>query len=49
MSFEKSLHEFARSNHKDLLDMINKSLDYNDDVASKMKSTLDDFKANGVW
>jgi F-type H+-transporting ATPase subunit alpha len=49
MSFEKSLHEFARSNHKDLLDMINKSLDYNDDVASKMKSALDDFKANGVW
>ena len=49
MSFEKSLHEFARSNHKDLFDMINKSLDYNDDVASKMKSTLDDFKANGVW
>ena len=49
MSFEKSLHEFARSNHKDLLDMINKSLDYNDDVASKMKSTLDDFKTNGVW
>tara|TARA_B100001778_G_C18594074_1_gene633729 strand:+ start:1121 stop:2662 length:1542 start_codon:yes stop_codon:yes gene_type:complete len=49
MAFEKALHEFSRSNHKDLLDMINKSLDYNDDIAAKMKATLDDFKANGVW
>ena len=49
MAFEKALHEFARSNHKDLLNMINESLDYNDDVAAKMKSTMDDFKANGVW
>ena len=49
MGFEKSLHEFARSNHKDLLDMINESMDYNDDIAAKMKSTMDDFKANGVW
>ena len=49
MGFEKSLHEFARSNHKDLLDMINESMDYNDNIAAKMKSTMDDFKANGVW
>ena len=49
MSFEKAMHEFARSNHKDLLDMINESLDYNDDVSANMKLTLDDFKTNGVW
>ena len=49
MAFEKALHEFARSKHKDLLDMINSSLDYNDDISAKMKSTMDDFKANGVW
>ena len=49
MAFEKALHEFARSKHKDLHDMINSSLDYNDDVAAKMKSTMDDFKTNGVW
>ena len=29
--------------------MINESMDYNDDIAAKMKSTMDDFKANGVW
>ncbi|MBT4679608.1 MAG: F0F1 ATP synthase subunit alpha [Flavobacterium sp.] len=49
MSFEKALHEFVRSNHKDLIDLINSSLDYNDDMAAKMKIVLDDFKTNGVW
>jgi len=49
MSFEKALHEFVRSNHKDLIDLINSSLDYNDDMAAKMKIALDDFKTNGVW
>ena len=49
MSFEKGLHEFVRSNHKDLIDLINSSLDYNDDMAAKMKIALDDFKTNGVW
>ena len=49
MSFEKALHEFVRNNHKDLIDLINSSLDYNDDMAAKMKIALDDFKTNGVW
>ena len=49
MSFEKALHEFVRSNHKGLIDLINSSLDYNDDMAAKMKIALDDFKTNGVW
>jgi F-type H+-transporting ATPase subunit alpha len=49
MSFEKAMHEFVRSNHKDLIDLVNSVLDYNDDVAAKMKIALDDFKTNGVW
>ncbi|MFT4517202.1 MAG: F-type H+-transporting ATPase subunit alpha [Gammaproteobacteria bacterium] len=49
MSFEKAMHEFVRSNHKDLIDLVNSVLDYNDDVAAKMKIVLDDFKTNGVW
>ena len=49
MSFEKSLHEFTRTNHKTALDTINDSLDYNDEIAANMKKILDDFKANGVW
>ena len=49
MSFEKAMHEFIRSNHKDLIDLVNSVLDYNDDVAAKMKIAVDDFKTNGVW
>jgi F-type H+-transporting ATPase subunit alpha len=49
MSFEKAMHEFVRSNHKDLIDLFNSVLDYNDDIAAKMKIALDDFKTNGVW
>ena len=49
MSFEKSLHEFTRTNHKTALDTINDSLDYNDEIAANMKKILVDFKANGVW
>ena len=49
MSFEKSLHEFTRTNHKTALDTMNDSLDYNDEIAADMKKILDDFKANGVW
>jgi len=49
MSFEKSLHEFTRTNHKTALDTINDSLDYNDEIAADMKKILEDFKANGVW
>ena len=43
------MHEFVISNHKDLIDLVNSVLDYNDDVAAKMKIALDDFKTNGVW
>ena len=40
MSFEKSLHEFTRTNHKTALDTINDSLDYNDEIAADMKKIL---------
>ena len=49
IAFEKSLHEFANSKHKELIDEINKSLDYDEKVAAKMKSVLDGFKDEGVF
>ncbi|MBT5117041.1 MAG: F0F1 ATP synthase subunit alpha [Gammaproteobacteria bacterium] len=49
MPFEKAMHEYVKANHKDLVELINKSLDYNDDIADKMKTALDAFKTNGVW
>jgi F-type H+-transporting ATPase subunit alpha len=47
--FEKSLHEFAKSKHEKIITEINKALDYNDDIAAKIKVILDDFKENGVY
>jgi len=38
-----------KSNHADLIDQINESGDYNDEIAAGMKSALDNFKANGVY
>jgi len=49
VSFEKALHEYARSKHQKLIDEINKSNDYNDEIASSFKKLLEEFKANGVW
>jgi len=47
--FEKALHDFAKSKHENIITEINKSLDYNDDVAAKIKVILDDFKENGAY
>ncbi len=49
ISFEKSLHEFASDKYSDLVSEINSQCDYNDEVASKLKSLLDDFKEKGVY
>jgi F-type H+-transporting ATPase subunit alpha len=46
VDFEESLHAYMRNNHKALLDSINESGDYNDDIAAKFTAALDDFKAN---
>ena len=47
--FEAALHEHIRSNYKDLLDQINESGDYSDDIEASIKKAVEDFKSNGVW
>ncbi len=49
ISFEKSLHEFANEKYSELVNEINTNCDYNDDIASKMKSLMDDFRDKGVY
>ena len=49
ITFEKSLHAFSSENHSDLVSEINTNCDYNDDVAAKLKSLMDDFKEKGVY
>ena len=49
VAFEASMHAYLKSNSADLLNKINETADYNDDIAAEMKVALDAFKANGVW
>ena len=47
--FEKSLHEHARLNYKQLLDKINDRQTYNDEIEKELNGMMSDFKSNGVW
>ena len=49
VDFEKALHDHVKSKNADLIDMINETADYNDDIAAKLHAAISDFKDNGVW
>jgi len=49
VAFEEAMHDHIRSKNSDLLDSINASGDFNDDIAGKMAAAIEDFKANGVY
>ena len=49
IAFEKALHEFASEKYSELVNEINTNCDYNDDIATKMKSLMDDFRDKGVY
>ena len=49
VDFEAAMHAYARSNHGALLDKINATADYNDEIAAGLKKAVEDFKANGAW
>ena len=49
IAFEKSLHEFSSEKHPELVSEINTNCDYNDEVAAKLKTLMEDFKEKGVY
>ena len=49
VDYEEALHDFARSNHADLLDSINKSGDYDDDIAASLKTICEGFAEKGAY
>jgi len=49
VDFEKSLIDHMNSAHEALLDKINESGAYNDEIAGELKAALDDFKSTGSW
>jgi F-type H+-transporting ATPase subunit alpha len=49
VDYEGALHDFARANHGDVLDGINKSGDYNDDIAASLKTICEGFAEKGAY
>ncbi len=47
--FENALIDHMRNSHKGLLDKINDSGDFNDEIAGELKAALDEFKSTGSW
>ncbi|MCP5201739.1 MAG: F0F1 ATP synthase subunit alpha [Gammaproteobacteria bacterium] len=47
--FETALHAFMGSSHKALMDKINETGDYSDEIESGLKAAIEDFKANHSW
>ncbi|HYW04764.1 MAG TPA: F0F1 ATP synthase subunit alpha [Gammaproteobacteria bacterium] len=49
VDFEAALMDYLRSEQKELLQQIDESGDYNDEIESQMRKALDSFKANSTW
>ena len=49
VSFEDAMLAHIRSNNQDMLDKINESGDYNDEIAAEIRKAIEDFKASGVY
>jgi F-type H+/Na+-transporting ATPase subunit alpha len=49
VDFESALQSYARSNHGDVLDRINRELKYDEETTAELSRVLTDFKANGSW
>ncbi len=49
VDYEEALHDFARANHSDVLDSINASGDYNDDIAASLKGVCEGFAEKGAY
>ena len=49
VDYEAALHAYVRANHAELMDTINATGDYNDDIANGLRKAIEDFKVNGAY
>jgi F-type H+-transporting ATPase subunit alpha len=49
VDFEGALHAYMRASQTALMEKINASGDYNDDIVASLKAAIEDFKATGTW
>jgi F-type H+-transporting ATPase subunit alpha len=47
--FEAALHDYARANNADLLDEINKTGDFSDEIQASLQSLCEDFAEKGAY
>ncbi len=48
-SYEQALLAYMKSEHGSLMNSIDESGDYNDEIAGQLKAALDDFAVKGSW
>jgi F-type H+-transporting ATPase subunit alpha len=49
LAFEKGLHAHMRTNYEDLMDKINSTGDWNDELEAEMKQAVEEFAATGSY
>ncbi len=49
VAFEEAMHDYFRSNHQELIDQVDQSGDWNENIQAAFAKGLDAFKANGSW
>ncbi len=49
VDFEAALHAFLRANYAELLERINTTGDFNDDIAAEMRAAIEKFKATSTY
>jgi F-type H+-transporting ATPase subunit alpha len=49
VDFEHALHGYMGASQSALMDKINDSGDYNDEIEAALRSAVEDFKATGTW
>ena len=49
VDFESALHAHAKSEASALIDKINSTGDYDDDIAAELKTLVEGFKATGAY
>jgi F-type H+-transporting ATPase subunit alpha len=47
--YEAALHDFARANNKDLLDNINKTGNYDEEIQKGLKAVCEAFATKGAY
>jgi len=49
VDFEHALHGYMRTSQATLMDEINASGDYSDEIVAALRAAIEDFKATGTW